>query len=96
MAESKADYERQFFLKFFTEDIYKFNCNARQILPGLSLCKVRKIFIYQLQYNYILIIHELNNLEHVIGLVLQTRVSGENRIHDPLAHYSLDYQDTQP
>ena len=34
----------------------------------------------------------------MLGAVLQTRVSGGNRIHDPhansLAHYPLDYQGT--
>ena len=42
--------------------------------------------------NYILIIYELSNFDHVLGVVSQTRVSGGNRIHDPyansLAHYA--------
>ena len=49
--------------------------------------------------NYILIIYELRNLGHTLGVVSQTRVSGGNRIHDPhvnsLEHYSLDYQGTR-
>ena len=48
---------------------------------------------------YLLIVHERSNFDHVIGIVLQIRVSGGNRTHDPyansLAHYPLDYQDTQ-
>ena len=44
--------------------------------------------------NYIVIIYELNNFNHVFGVVSQTRVSGGNRIHDPhansLAQYPLD------
>ena len=47
--------------------------------------------------NYILIIYELFNFDHVVGVVSQTRVSGGNRTHGPhvnsLAHYSLDYPD---
>ena len=49
--------------------------------------------------NYILIIYELSNFDHVLGVVSQTRVSDGNRTHDPhtnrLAHYPLDYQATQ-
>ena len=49
--------------------------------------------------NDILSIYELNNLDHMLGVVSQTRVSGGNRTHDPyansLAHYPLDYQGTQ-
>ena len=48
--------------------------------------------------NYILIIYELSNFDYFLGVVPQTRVSGRNRTHDPhtnnLAHYPLDYQDT--
>ena len=46
--------------------------------------------------NYILIIYELSNFDHLFGVVSQTRDSGGNWIHDPnansLAHYPLDYQ----
>ena len=49
--------------------------------------------------NYILIIYELRNFDHLLGIVSQTRVCGGNRTHDPhtksLAHYPLDYQGTQ-
>ena len=48
--------------------------------------------------NYILIIHELGNCDHVLGVVSQARVSGGNRTHDPhsnsLVHFALDYQGT--
>ena len=48
--------------------------------------------------NYILTICELSNFDHMLGVVSQTRVSGENRTHDPhansLANYPLDYQGT--
>ena len=41
----------------------------------------------------------LDNLDHTLGVVSPTRVSGGNRTHDPhansLAHYPLDYQGTQ-
>ena len=64
--------------------------------------RVFKVFIYLLIYNtitnYILIIYELSNFDHLLGVVSQTRVSGGNRTHDPhansLAHYTLDYQGT--
>ena len=50
--------------------------------------------------NYILIIYELSNFDHLLGVVSQTRDSGGNRTHDPhansLAHYPLNYQGTQP
>ena len=60
-------------------------------------------FIYLLQYNYktnyILIIYELNNFDHMLGVVSAARVSSGNRSHDPhsnsLAHYPLGYQATQ-
>ena len=48
--------------------------------------------------NYILIIYKLSNLDHVLGIVSQTRVSGGNQTHDPhansLIHYPLDYHST--
>ena len=49
---------------------------------------------YNTNTNYIPIIYELSNFDHVLGVVSQTRVSGGNRIHNPhansLAHYLLD------
>ena len=50
--------------------------------------------------NYILIIYELSNLDHVDhGVMSQIRISDGNRNHDPhansLAHYPLDYQGTK-
>ena len=59
-------------------------------------------FILVINYNaitnYILSIHELSNFDHVLGVVLQARVSGRNRTYDPhfnsVAHYSLGYQNT--
>ena len=59
-------------------------------------------FILFLNYNtitnYIQITYEQSNLDHVLGVVSQTRVSGGNRTHDPhansLAHYQLGYQGT--
>ena len=36
--------------------------------------------------NYILIIYELSNFVHVLGVMSQTRVSGGNRTHDPHAN----------
>ena len=55
------------------------------------------IFInYNTLTNYILNIYDLSNLDHVFGVVSQTRASEGNRTHDPhansLAHYLLDYQ----
>ena len=48
--------------------------------------------------NYFLIIYQLNNFDHVLGVVSQTGVSGGNRTHDPhansLAYYPLNYQGT--
>ena len=61
--------------------------------------KSNKIYLliyysYNTITNYILIIYELSNFEHVLGVVLQTRVFVGNRNHDPhansLAHYLLD------
>ena len=47
--------------------------------------------------NNILIIYELSNFDHVLGVVLQGR-EPDNRTHDPRvnspAHYNLDYQGT--
>ena len=55
---------------------------------------IKNLFInYNTITNYILIIYELSNFDHVLGVVLQTRVS---RTHaHSLEHYSLDYQGTQ-
>ena len=40
----------------------------------------------------------MSNFDHVLGVVSQTRVSDENRTHDPHAnsreHYPLYYQGT--
>ena len=40
----------------------------------------------------------MSNLDHVLDVVSQTRVSGGNRTHNPHAnspaHYPLDYQGT--
>ena len=40
--------------------------------------------------------YELSNCDHVLGIVLQTGVSGGNWAHDPhansLAQYPLEYQ----
>ena len=48
--------------------------------------------------NYILIIYELSNFDHVLCVVSQTRISGGNRTHHPhangLARYPLDYPGT--
>ena len=48
--------------------------------------------------NYILILYELSIFDQVLGVMSQTRVSGENSTHDPhvnsLAHYPLYYQST--
>ena len=48
--------------------------------------------------NYIRIIYELSNFDHLLGVVSQTKVSGGNRTHNPnansLAHYPMDYQAT--
>ena len=57
------------------------------------------LFIYyNIITNYILIIYELSNFDYLLGVMSQTRISGGNRTHDPLAnslaHYPLDYQDT--
>ena len=49
---------------------------------------------YNTTTNYIIIIYELSNFDHLLGVVSQIRVSGGNRTHDPhtnsLAHYPLD------
>ena len=49
------------------------------------------LFIYlHINYNTItncvLIIYELSNFDHVLGVVSQTRVSSGNRTHDPNAN----------
>ena len=50
---------------------------------------------YKLYFNYACI-YELSNLDHVLGVPSQTKVSGGNRTHDPdannLTHYPLEYQ----
>ena len=45
------------------------------------------IFInYNIIKNYILIIHELSNFYHVLGVVSLAKVSGGNRSHDSQAN----------
>ena len=41
---------------------------------------------YNTVTNYILIINELSNFEHMLGIVLQTGVFGGNRTDDPHAN----------
>ena len=62
-----------------------------------------QIFYFFIYYNaitnYAIIIYELINFDHVLGVGSQTRVSGGNQTLDPhvnsLAYYQLDYQGTQ-
>ena len=84
------------------------------ILIILSITDSRKISITYLKHfnlfiiylfinyntitNYIPIIYELSNFDHMLGVVSQTTDSGgtrTNNLHtNNLAHYALDYQDT--
>ena len=69
----------------------------------INFYNLKYLFYLFINYNtitkYILIIYELSNFDHLLGVVSQTRVSDGNRTHDPhtnsLAHYPLDYQGTQ-
>ena len=69
------------------------------IWPMFADSWVNLFINYNTITNYILILYDLSNLDHVLGVVPQTRVSGGNRTHDPqansLAHYPPDYQGTQ-
>ena len=63
--------------------------------PILNVFFFYLFIYYNTITNYILIIYELTNFDHALGVVSQTRISGGNRTHDhsnSLAHYSLDYQ----
>ena len=76
------------------------SCGSIRKLYWLLLSRLFYLFInYNTITNYILIIYELSNIDHLLGVVSQTRVSGGNRTHGPhtnsLAHYPLDYQGTQ-
>ena len=66
------------------------NCN--------SLIAIYIYVSYNTIANYFLIVYELSNLDHLLGVVSQTKVSGGNRIHyhhaNSLAHYPIDYQGT--
>ena len=59
-----------------------------------TVISVHLFINYSTITNYILIMYELSNFDHVLGLVSQIRVSGGNRIHDhhanSLVHYPLD------
>ena len=61
------------------------------------MCMYISSFILFTNYNtdYILIIYQLSNFDHLFGVVSETRVSGENRTRDPhansLAYYPPDY-----
>ena len=68
--------------------------------PTQSLHTFLQQFIYLFLFinnntitNYILIIYELSNFEHLLGAVSQTRVFGLNRTHDlhsnSIAHHQL-------
>ena len=41
--------------------------------------------------NYTLIIYELSNLDHTLGVVSQTRASSGNRTHDAHAKLTIKY-----
>ena len=66
--------------------------------PYLFIYFIYLFINYNTITNYILIIYEQSNFDHLLGVVSQTRVSGGNRTHDPhtnsVAHYLLDYQGT--
>ena len=53
------------------------------------------LFNYNTITNFILIIYDLSNLDHVLAVVLQARVSGWNRTHDPhansLVHFKFNF-----
>ena len=67
---------------FFNNFHFKPDNKAIQIKPR-TVCLFIQDFKEQLITIYILIIYELNNLDHVLGIVPQTRVAGGNRTQDP-------------
>ena len=77
------------------------NLFTSRVFARFLLRRIREFFFinYNTITNYIVIKNELRNLDHVLGVVSQTTVSGGNQTHDPhsnsLAHYPLDYQGTQ-
>ena len=56
-------------------------------LAEYTVANISFVFYLFINYNkitnYILIIYELSKFDHLLGIVSQTRVSGENRTHDP-------------
>ena len=61
--------------------------NINFLIPNKILQYLFYLFInYNTITNYILIIFELSNFNHMLGVVSQTRVSGGNRTHDPHAN----------
>ena len=69
----------------------KFLISIAYVTSHVTSQSITETFIYLFVYyntitNYILIMYELSNFHHVLGVVSQTRVSGENRTHDPHAN----------
>ena len=85
---------------FFSINVYVklgrlWNCNlCAHAFANANCNSLIPIYSIHLFINYNTITNHI--LTHVLGVVLQTRVSGGNRTHDPhanrLAHYTLDYQ----
>ena len=81
-------------------DIFEMDRSLWRAANQATLCNSIYLFTkYNKITNYILIIYELSNFDHLLGVVSQTRVSGGIRTHNPhansLVHYPLDYQGTQ-
>ena len=78
---TKKLYFSQIFKMFSFYCIFKFKTfkypTLYFILIGYNL-----FIYYNIITNYILIIYELSNLDHVLGVVLQTRVAGGHQIND--------------
>ena len=75
-----------------------FGCGKQFLGDEINYYHIYLFINYNTITNYILIIYELSNLDHVLSVVSQTRLSGKNRIHIPPAnspaHYPLGYQGT--
>ena len=64
-------------------DIFGFIIFDFNNIPVKCHLQILNIFFnYNTITNYILIIYELSNLDHTLGVVSQIRVSGRNQTHD--------------
>ena len=74
---------------------YVFSLSSFILIILIELICIYLFINYNTITNYILIIYKLSNLDHVLSVVSQARVSDGNQTHDPHTNSLAHYQGTQ-